>query len=154
MDENPHVPQPTYACDEILFRALPYPELIRKNGEHKINVFYRREVSDPHGLSVATSIRACKAQFDNPIAGVRSIHIGRLRDYGLELFDRTNNHANIRYADGSNIPARTADEPTARNIAEDLLNLSQPISYWDEDDADERFRAEYQARRAASSESR
>jgi hypothetical protein len=155
MDENPHVPQPTYPCDKILFRAVPYDSLVRKSdGKHKDGVFIRREASDPNGLSVTTSIRACKEQFERPIFGVRTLHVGRLRDYGLELFDRTDAHANIRYPDGDNIPTKDENEPEARNIAADLMEMSRPISYWDDDDADERFLAEYRAKLAAFAEPR
>jgi hypothetical protein len=150
VDENPHVPA-ALACNTIVFRAVPYPELIYKNGEHKEKVFIRRHEGDPHGLSVATSIRACKEQFtDRPICGVRSLHVGKLREYGLELFDLGNQHANIRNPDGTNIPSRIEDEISAKNIAADLTALSRPIPYWNMEDADERFQAEYLAKRSNS----
>lgn len=146
MDENPHVPAPL-PCDVIVFRAIPYDNLIRKNGEHKEGIFIRRQVSDPRGLSVATTIRACKELFNEPIFGVRTLHIGRLREYGLELFDLRGQHANIRNPDNTNIPTRLDDEITAKNIAADLMNMSRPIPYWDDENADERFQAEYLAKR-------
>ena len=137
MDENPHVP---VACSTILFRAIPYDNLVRKNGEHREGVFIRRSASDPHGLSVATTIQACKDLFARPNFGVRSLHVGRLRDYGLEIFPTAPEHGNIRHSDGTNIPTRLENEIDAKNIASDLMEMSRPISHWAEEDADERFR--------------
>lgn len=149
MDENPHVPAP-FSCDTILFRAIPYDSLVRKSGEHKEGVFFRRQLNDPNGLSVATTIRACKELFNQPIFGVRSLHVGRLRDYGLELFDLLNQHANIRNPDGTNIPTKAENEIAARNIAADLMEISRPVEDWDAENADELFTA----RRAVTSKSK
>lgn len=78
MDANAQVPQPQ-SC-EILFRALPYPDLVRKSdGEHKHQTFMLR--ANEEGLSLFTSIADCKAHFDQPIFGIRSVRVGTLRDY-------------------------------------------------------------------------
>lgn len=134
MDEESNVA--TYPCETILFRAIPYINLLRKDGSPKASIFFRREKSDPNGLSVTTTVRACKAQFNDPIFGVRSLHAGRLRAYGLELFPTSPTHANIRY-----VPTRAENETTARDLADDLLTMSRPVPNWEADNADELFLA-------------
>jgi hypothetical protein len=128
---------PPLQCSDIVFRAVAYPNLVRGNGSHKNGVFYRREDKDPNGLSVTTTIAACKAQFtDAPICGVRSLHIGLLRDRGFDTLPSPcwPTHANIQ-----NIPIRKTDELAARNIAELLLEISRPVDNWQADNADELF---------------
>lgn len=121
-------------CSDIVFRAVPYPNLVRSNGTHKNGVFYRREEQDPNGLSVTTTIADCKAQFDSPICGVRSLHVGLLRDRGFDTLSSSPTHANIQ-----NIPIRKTSEVDARNIAELLLEISRPVDNWQADNADELF---------------
>jgi hypothetical protein len=149
MAEDSRIAAP-FECSDIVFRAVPYDKgMLRKDGSHRDAVFFRRERQDPNGLSVTTTILACKAQFDDPIFGVRSIHVGTLRDYGLELVRTSDAHANIRHANGDNIPTRTDNDPKARQIAADLIERSRPVPYFNVDDADERFLVERQARHAA-----
>jgi len=136
MDANPHPPAEDYPCDKILFRAIPYDTLLRKNGTPKDGVFLLRATSDPNGLSVTTTIRACREQFDRPIFGILSLHVGRLRDYGVEAFPSTETHVNIRP-----IPTRDENEPLARQIAADLMAMSRPVENWDAENADELFTA-------------
>jgi hypothetical protein len=135
MDEEPNVA--AYPCETILFRAIPYSSLLRKDRPLKPGVFFRRERSDPNGLSVTTTVRACKAQFNEPIFGMRSLHAGRLRAYGLELFPTSPTHANIRY-----VPTRAENETAARNIADDLMAMSRSVPNWEADNADELLLAE------------
>jgi len=152
MDENPRAPLPSFDCSDFLFRAVAYPELVRKSdGAHKWQTFARREQQDSEGLSVMTSIELCKHNpaFEKPIAGVRSIHVGWLRDHGFDAFRTSLDHANIRFLGGENLPLRSGDQVAAQNSANDLLSLSRPVAYWAEENADDRFRAELQATRAA-----
>ncbi len=148
MDENPHVPLNPFECSDILFRALPVHFLVKKDGTHHPKVFIRLETQDPAGLSLFTTIRGCKdnPDFQRPIFGVRSVHVGRLRDNGFELFRTSDTHANIRYRDGTNLPLRSEDESMAKNMADVLMELSRLISYWNDDQADERFIAELAAK--------
>lgn len=149
MNENPHAPLiETYPCEQILFRALPFEGLVRRSdGVHKRQTFIRREEKDPKGLSLFTSIAACKAAMERPIYGVRSVHVGTLRDYNLDVFPDTVDHGNIRYRNGENIPSRETNHPLAFQIADDLMSRSRPIHYWDAEDADARFQAEMEAKR-------
>lgn len=136
MDANPRPPEEAYPCDKILFRAIPYDTLLRKDGTPKDGVFFRRATSDPNGLSVTTTIQACKEQFDRSIFGILSLHTGRVRDYELEVFPTSETHANIRY-----IPTRDENDPLARQIASDLMAMSRPVEDWDAENADELFTA-------------
>jgi hypothetical protein len=149
MDENPQAPPAEFQCSDILFRALPVYYLVREDGTHHPKVFIRRE-NHPAGLSLFTTIRGCKENpdFQNPIFGVRSVHVGRLRDNGLEVFPTSDTHANIRYRDGTNLPLRREDEIRAKNMADLLMELSRPVSYWNEENADGRFQLELEAKRA------
>jgi hypothetical protein len=150
MNENP-APLPL-PCQTILFRAIPYPELI-KRGEHRSKIFFRRENGDPHGISLFVSIEQCRAEFGNPIYGVRSVHVGKLLDLqaGLGVFpdaDRAD-HFNIKYRNGELTPRLIDHAPTCRNLGDDLMTVSRPVDYWSDPDADERFNRELEEKRAA-----
>ena len=149
MDVQPHV-QP-YPCNTILFRAIT-SEFWIKNGQHQPKIFFRRENSDPHGISLFDSIQRCKASMPSGIIyGVRSLHVGHLYDLpsGLGLFPDANDpsHSNIRFRDGSLTPRLVDSAPDCRNIGDDLMLVSRPVNYWNEDDADERFQAELRVKR-------
>lgn len=150
MNENP-VP-PALTCQTILFRAIPFPELI-KHGEHKPKIFYRRQNGDSQGISLFTSIEHCRATFGAPIYGVRSVHVGKLLDLetGLSVVPDADspNHLNIKYRNGDLTPRLIDDAPACRNLGDDLMSVSRPVAYWNEDNADERFQAELQAKREA-----
>jgi hypothetical protein len=147
MNENP-VPQPL-PCETILFRAIPYPDLIK--GGHKPKIFFRRENSDSDGISLFTSIAQCHAAFNQPIYGIRSVHVGRLLDLqaGLSVFpdEDSDDHFNIKHRDGELTPSLVRDAAACRNLGDDLMSVSRPVDYWNEDDADERFQAEIEAKR-------
>lgn len=150
MDAHPH-PQP-YPCNTILFRGIIYETLI-KNGEHKPHIFYRRENSDPRGISLFDSIEACKASMPSGVIyGVRSVHAGFLFDLpsDLSLFPDQDDpsHANIRFRSGNLTPRLVDAAPVCRQIGLDLMSVSRPVPYWNEEDADERFQAEIEAKRA------
>jgi hypothetical protein len=149
MDAQPHVQLP-FPCSTILFRAITSEYWI-KNGEHKPKIFFRRENSDPHGISLFDSIEACKESMPSGVIyGVRSLHVGRLYDAPSELavFPDENNpaHSNIRFRDGRLTPRLVDNAPACRNIGDDLMSVSRPVDYWNEHDADERFQAEINAK--------
>lgn len=149
MEENPDARSDPFQCSDILFRAVPYEDLVRKSdGVHKHQTFIRRSQQDPDGISLFTSIQDCKDAFEDPIFGIRSVHIGTLRDYELEAFRSSLTHANIRQNNGQNIPSRDDDHARAFQIADDLMGRSRPIAYWNDENADERFNAEVEAKRA------
>ena len=144
MDANPLPPLP---CDTILFRALIYDNLISKDGSHKLQTFIRRREADPHGLSLVDTIQHCKEGMQRGIFGVRSVHVGTLRDNGFDVIPDTTHHGNLRLIDGQNLPRRQDDELEANRLAEVLMNCSRPVAYFNDDDADDRFQAEIEAKR-------
>lgn len=151
MNGNPHADLP-YSCNTILFRAITSKYWIIE-GEHKPKIFFRRENSDPHGVSLFDSIEACKTSMPSGVIyGVRSVHAGRLYDLpsGLWLFPDENDpsHANIRLRNGDVTP-RLVDDPICRNIGSDLMSASRPVEYWNEPNADARFEQELEAKREA-----
>jgi hypothetical protein len=151
MDANPY-PQLPYPCSTILFRAITSQYWI-KNGEHKPTVFFRRENSDPRGISLFNSIQACRTSMPSGIIyGVGSVHVGRLFDApsGLWLFPDENDptHANIRFRNGDLTP-RLSDDPSCRPIGDDLMSVSRPVDFWEHPNADERFAQELEAKREA-----
>lgn len=83
------------------------------------------------------------------IFGVRSVHIGTLRDNGFDVFPDSPIHGNLKFSDGTLTPRRQDGEPQANDVAELLMQCSRPVPYWNEDNADERFREELAAKRAA-----
>jgi hypothetical protein len=56
-------------------------------------------------------------------------------------------HANIKKANGESIPNKSQDPPTAFQIADDLMERSRPVTYWEAPDADILFQAELKAKR-------
>src|SRR5262245_24118353 len=130
MDAQPHGQLP-YPCNTILFRAVISQYWI-KNGEHQPKIFFRRENSDPHGMSLFDSIQACRTSMPSGIIyGVRSVHAGRLFDAqsGVWLFPDENDpsHCNIRFRDGSLTPRLVDNADTCRNIGDDLMLASRPV---------------------------
>jgi hypothetical protein len=151
MDAQPHVQLP-YPCSTILFRAITSEYWIKK-GKHLPKIFFRRENSDPSGISLFDSIEACKTSMPSGVIyGVRSVHIGHLFDLpsGLGVFPDQNNpsHSNIRFRDGTLTPRLVDGAQICRNIGDDLMSVSRPVEYWNAEDADEQFQAEIEAKRA------
>ena len=138
MDDHPppHALHDTFN-PRFVYRALPYDDLLNRTGKHRDNTFFRHLTRDTHGMSVTTSIASCKAQFDRPIFGIRRVDVAAVRQYGLEVFPTSPTHANIRFANGTNVPATREDDTLARDIAAALMRMSVPIEHWNADDADE-----------------
>jgi hypothetical protein len=60
-----------------------------------------------------------------------------VREYGLEFFPTSQTHANIRFPDGTNIPATRDNDTLARDIAAALMGMSERVEHWNADDADD-----------------
>ncbi|MEW5856827.1 MAG: hypothetical protein AB1861_05540 [Cyanobacteriota bacterium] len=85
-------------CSSIVYRAL-----LRKNwidedtGKVKADAFFLRE----HELGLSVNIAAtclpeqCAARF-NKCSAVASLHVGRVRDLGLDVVPDSETHANIK----------------------------------------------------------
>jgi hypothetical protein len=149
---DPH-PLPELACETVLFHAIIYENHLNKDGSHKPQTFIRRREADLNGLSVNTSIRGCEQGLTRGIFGVRTVHIGTLRDLGFDVFMDSPDHGNIRFADGRLTPRRQDNEQGANDTAELLLGCTRPVPYWRQPNADDQFARELaekrEARRAA-----
>lgn len=141
---------PPLPCEAILFRAIINPDHFRKDGSPKLQIFIRRRESDSNGLSIGDTIQHCKESMPSGVIfGVRSVHIGTLRDNGFDVFPDSPTHGNLKFADGTLTPRRQDNEIQANDVAELLMRCSRPVPYWNEANADERFQAEIEAKRAA-----
>lgn len=143
-------PLPPLSCDTVLFHALIYEKQVNKDGSHKPQTFIRRRESDPNGLSVNRTIRGCAEGLPRGIFGARSVHVGSLRDLGFDVFMDSADHGNIRFADNRLTPRRQDNETQANDVAELLLGCSRPVTYWNDPNADDQFRREIEAKRAAN----
>jgi hypothetical protein len=124
MIEDPRAPLPHYPCEKIVFRAIPYPDWRTKDGRPTNQLFYYKPDRDGIGLSVSPTVEDCRDNFTAPIYGIVSLHVGRIRDLGLDVVPDKPTHANI-----VNIPPReNGNEIITKNLAEDLKNLSRLIS--------------------------
>ena len=142
-----------YPCHTILFRAIPDVHLLDKHQKPKKNCFYRRENSDPRGISLFSTIQACKDSCRREMFGVQSVHVGHLYDLpsGLWLFPDDNDlaHANIRFRDGQLTPRVSDNLTDCQNIGRDLMSVSRIVEFWRDDNADQLFQDDYAAKRAA-----
>ena len=89
---------PPLGCSAIVYRALLRSSLIDKiTGRISAGAFMRR-AKDVDGLSVYVSANYSKRQivldFD-PCHGIVSLHVGRIRDIGLDVQCDSLVHANI-----------------------------------------------------------
>jgi hypothetical protein len=121
-------PLPPYDCAQIVYRAIPRSDWLDESGDPTIDNYLRRE-RDVDGLSVSSSLADCKANFQRPIYGVMSLHVGKVRDLGLEIIPDEPSHAAIN--DGERrLPFRNENEIEALNLADELLQLSRPVPDW------------------------
>jgi hypothetical protein len=116
--QAPHPPGtlPPYECSQIVYRALIYPQWLR-SGEVKRPAFYRRE--DEQGISVFPSPKYASLHLTGDIFGFVSLHVGRLRNHGLDVVPDQPTHAEI-----IGVPTRNKNQGGAIEIA-DLLRLRE-----------------------------
>lgn len=146
MDAHPF---PQLACEDILFHAIIYENQVKKDGSHKLQTFIRRREADENGLSVNRTIQGCREGLPKGIFGVRTVHVGTLRDLGFEVFFDSPAHGNIRFADGRLTPRRQDNETEANDVAERLMEFSRRLDYWNDPDADDRHALELEQKREA-----
>ena len=89
---------PPLPSESIVFRAIIYDNLI-KNGSIRWQAFKPRE-KDTDGVSVAFTVQDAASQFSNPIFGMISVHVGRVREISyqdiiLDIIQDEETHANI-----------------------------------------------------------
>jgi len=74
---------PPLPCSKILFRAVLHESQIGKNGKPKWQVF-KRLGKDTDGVSLFMTVETASEGLKDPIAGMSSVHIGRVRDASHE----------------------------------------------------------------------
>jgi hypothetical protein len=117
---------PPLSCDAIVYRTLIKRRWINEDtGEVLPDAFFRRKERNEIGVSVdiATAITPaeCTSRFKKCNA-VASLHVGRVRDLGLDIIQDKPTHANIM-----NLPYREDDPPTAERLAGMLAKQSRII---------------------------
>ncbi len=90
---------PPLPSESIVFRAIIYDGYLKKDGSIKWQAFKRRE-RDIDGVSVAFTIQDAISQFSDPIFGMTSVHVGKVREisyqeFTLDIIQDEDIHANI-----------------------------------------------------------
>lgn len=90
---------PPLESEKIVFRALIYDNLIKKDGSVRWQAFKPRE-RDVDGVSVAFTPEDAAKQFSDPIFGMMSVYVGRVREISheeitLDVIQDAVDHANI-----------------------------------------------------------
>lgn len=85
------------ACSEVVFRAALFKKWIRGDGKIQWQAF-KRKLKDIDGVSV--SLIPEFEGLNNPIEGIISVKVGRVRDasteeYKIDIQQDTEKHANI-----------------------------------------------------------
>jgi hypothetical protein len=109
-------------CAEIVYRALLRKQWIDEDtGTIKADAYFLR--SHESGLSVnLASVRSpeqCAAKFKK-CHGIASLHVGRVRDLGLDVEQDSPDHANI-----TGLPSREDDPAKAERLAGLLAKRSR-----------------------------
>lgn len=117
---------PPLPCDAIVYRTLIKRRWINEDtGEVLPDAFFRRKERNEIGVSVdiaaAITPAECTGRFKKCNA-VASLHVGRVRDLGLDIIQNKPTHANIM-----NLPYRENDAPTAERLAGMLAKQSRII---------------------------
>lgn len=76
---NPPVAEPAFACSNIVYRAALDPTWFSTGGERvDPAAFYCRR--GENGISIGLTPEACRGFMTEPIDGIISVHVGRVRD--------------------------------------------------------------------------
>lgn len=102
------------ACSTIVFRAMARKNWIDKATQSILPAAFRRRPSpaDDDGLSVDAQSAASCASALRECFGVASLHVGRIRDLGLDVVVDAAPHANI-----TNVPRDTDDRTESERRA-------------------------------------
>ena len=116
---------PPLSCDAIVYRILRKRWINKDTGEVLPDAFFLRKEQNEVGVSVdiatACTPAECASKFKKCNA-VASLHVGRVRDLGLDIIQDTPIHANIM-----NLPYREDDPATAERLAGMLAKQSRII---------------------------
>lgn len=112
------------SCSAIVYRALLRKQWIDEDtGRVKADAYFLRKSRNEQGLSVriasVCSPEQCAASFKN-CYGVASLHVGRVRDLGLDVVPDSPSHANI-----IGLPYREDDPALAERLAGLLARQSR-----------------------------
>jgi hypothetical protein len=109
---------PPYECAQIVYRAIIKEDWIRPGGRKvRKQAFYRFNI-DTDGLSVNPTPKDAFNYFTREqVFGFVSLHVGRLRDHGLDVIPNRADHANI-----VEIPTRDQNRDEAMRLAELLAD--------------------------------
>lgn len=113
-------------CSAIVYRALLRRQWIDEETEKiERSAYFLRKNKNEQGLSVriasACTPQRFAAQFRN-CYGVVSLHVGRIRDLGLDVVPDSPSHAQI-----VGLPYREDDRPKADRLARLLTNQSRIV---------------------------
>ncbi|MEH2407114.1 MAG: hypothetical protein V7K18_00845 [Nostoc sp.] len=115
------------SCSAIVYRALLRKQWIDKDTERvKADAYFLRKNKNEKGLSVNIaahcSPKQCAAKFNKCFA-LASLHVGRIRDLGLDVIQDSSDHANI-----IGLPDVNDDAVTAERLAGLLAKQSRIIN--------------------------
>ena len=115
------------SCPTIIYRAILRKNWIDKHNNRVTSApFFRRPSKDIDGLSVhiagSCSLEEIYASF-NQCFGVVSLHVGHIRDIGLDVSQDSISHANI-----IGLPYKEEDLVTAERLAGLLARQSRFVS--------------------------
>lgn len=113
-------------CSTIVYRALLKKQWINEDtGRVKADAYFLREKEKNTGLSVniaaACSPEQCAKRFQKCF-GVASLHVGRIRDVGLDVVRDSLDHANI-----TGLPYREDNRVEAERFAGLLAKQSRIV---------------------------
>jgi hypothetical protein len=112
---------PPLPCNAIVYRAVLRKNWIDKHANQVTSAaFFRRIPSDevegdPNGLSAGIAANCSVDEFREGFRacyGILSLHVGRMRDIGLDVHQDEPQHANI-----TGLPYREEDELHAERLA-------------------------------------
>lgn len=120
MNENPSPPLEPYPCNKIVYRAALFRDWI-KGAKIKKQAFYRLE-KDQAGVSVSPTPEDCSRELTDPAHGIIALHVGWVRDLGLDIIPDSPTHATI-----VGIPTRNHDYAKAMYLAAELAKIARSL---------------------------
>lgn len=117
-----------YPCGQIVYRGLRSNKWIDPDTRQVTSAAFVRRPTDIDGLSVALTVEACIASL-NKSYGTPSLHVGRIRDIGLDVKPDEDlgalNHGNIIGVPYRNEDPRHPDTMRAEYLAGQLAKQAR-----------------------------
>jgi hypothetical protein len=112
-----------YQCSQIVYRAIIYNDWWRPSRTKvRKNAFYRLG-KDIDGLSVNPHPGYASRYIKIEIFGFVKLHVGRVRDLGLDVIPDRIDHANI-----VGVPTREENRDESMRLADLLAELARPVT--------------------------